>query len=285
MPTSQECYPFFHALGDSTPDTVISSGCGLDGNGNIACDPEAMRADAEAQLNQLGYSGSLSLTAYTLSRYMQAEVGGGSLEERVAVGEAAVNRANTTGLSSVNDLLLYRQGPGHPNYGFYGPIHGGTFPAAPYGRWASTSQDPTLLTLLLAQLVDGGDTVNFSDGADDQDGLEYTSAFPDPAAYVRQQATKGNYWVGPLPGVDYWRTFLWRHYGVTPDSSDGAALMQRGLDAVANKARPTWGELPLCPKPATRKMLYIAGAAGLLLGAIAALHYADRYIPWLKRLP
>jgi len=270
--------PWFVGDFSDVPDTVISSGCGIDGNGNVACDPEAMRAAAEAQMATLGYGGDLSLEGYTLARYMQSEVGSRSITERVAVGEAAVNRANLEGLGSVNDLLLYRQGPGHPNYGHYGPIHGSGF-SAPYGRWAATSADPTLQTLLIAKLVADGDSGDFSNGADDQDGLEYQQAFPDPAAKVRIEAARGNYWVGPLPGVDHWHTFLWRHWGFGPDTEEGAALLAAGLAAVADRSRPDWSGLPICPKPASSRLLYVLGALGLLGGAYLA---SKGYRLWSK---
>lgn len=287
MSTPTTCLPWFSVLADQVPTTPISSGCGIDGNGNVPCDPEAMRADAEAQYNALGYSGSISLEAYTLARYIQSEVGTQSVPEMVAVGEAAVNRADLQSLpQGVLSLLLYRQDPSSPNYGWYGPIHGSAF-SAPYGRWAATSQDPTVLSLMVAQLIMSGDTENFSNGADDQDGLEYVQAFPDPAAKVRVAAAGGNYWVGPLPGINHWHTFLWRHYGVTPDSDEGAALLQRGLDAVASRTPPDWSGLPVCPRPATRKQLYVAGAVGILLGGMLAFHLLDKYLPasWSNKLP
>jgi hypothetical protein len=261
-------YPKFAPLAAATP-VYLTSGCALGADGNIQCEPEAMRADAEAQLRAAGWLDSLSLDAYTLARYMQGEVGDGTIEERVAVGEAAVNRGKLEG-KGILDVLLYRQPAGHPNRGYYGPIHGPSgVTTAPYGRWATTSANPTLLTVLLADLVTSGQSADFARGADDQDGLEYTAAFPDPAAKVRLAASQGNYWVGPLPGVDHWKTFLWRHYGVSPTSTDGAALLQAGLDAVADRTRPVWpADLPICANPTTSK-LWIVGALGLLAGAYA----------------
>ncbi len=238
-----------------------------------------MRANAEAKLRSYGVlDGDLSLEAYTLARYMQAEVGNGTLEERVAVGEAAVNRAKLN-KTTVLGVLLYRQAVGHPNRGWYGPIHGGGGYAAPYGRWAATSQDPTVLTLLLAQLIVTGKSANFSNGADDQDGLEHTGAFPDPAWKVRDAANKGNYWVGPLPGVDHWRTFLWRHYGVKPSSTAGAALLEQGLAAVADRSRPSWpADMPICSRPIASGAAAIAAVGGLVLGAWLTTRHVK--LPW-----
>ncbi len=270
MATSLDCFPFFHTAGDGVANVRLSSGCGIDANGNVPCDPEQLRAQAEDKMHELGWDGSLSLEAYTLARYMQGEVGDGSLEERVAVGEAAVNRAKLEGLSDANDILLYRQPIGHPNRGFYGPIHGpGGVTTAPYGRWATTNVDPTFLTAILADLVSRGETADFSNGADDQDGIEYSAAFPDIPAYVRGLARRHKFWVGLLPGVDHWRTFL---QTTVPDETDqtewGAARVAMTLAALEGRVRPTWDpNMPVCSKPAGGSMLWFFGLLGLFGGA------------------
>lgn len=240
------CWPSWHAtyapLAQGAQVTVFS-GCALNAQGNIACAPEAMRAKAEAQLRALApglFSGKLSLEAYTLARYMQSEVGSGTIEERVAVGEAAVNQAKQRGKSVLN-VLLYNQGVGHPNYGFYGPIHGPEgVTTAPYRRWASTRQDPTVLTLLLADLVASGRSGNFARGADDQSDMFNRTAYPNPVGVLQNKAKSGSYWVGPLPGVDHRHTFLFRKYGVAPTTPQGAALLARGIGAVSSSASPVW---------------------------------------------
>jgi hypothetical protein len=273
--TPTECYPSWHATYAPLAQgaqVVVFSGCSLNSTGNIGCAPETMRANAEAQLKRLApaglFDGKLSLEAYTLARYMQSEVGSGPVEERVAVGEAAVNRAKLEGLSNgVLSLLLFRQRVGSPNRGFYGPIHGSDgVTTAPFGRWASTSKDPTVLTLLLAKLILSGGTFNFARGADDQVGLEHTAAFPDPAAFVRREASQGDYWVGPLPGVDHWRTFLVRHVGVAPSTGMGALLLQQGLNAVASRTRPVWPvSMPICTAP-SREVPQPDGAKSFIIG-------------------
>jgi hypothetical protein len=283
--TAPDCYPRWHAdfapLA-AEPQITVFSGCGVDALGNVACAPEVMRARAEAQLQRIAprlFRGPLSLETYTLARYMQSEVGDGTIEERVAVGEAAVNRARRERLRrGVLDLLLYRQLPGHPNYGFYGPIHdrpegcaarGLPKFCAPFGRWASTAKDPTVLTLLLADLVMSNRSGNFARGADDQVGLEYKETFSDPAAYVRAKAAQGSYWVGPLPGVDHWRTFLTRELNIEPSTPIGAALLAQGLAAVSSRKAPPVA-LPICPVSENRRVarallaiVGLAGAAGL----------------------
>lgn len=248
------CLPWWHKFGSIKGS--VPSGCTTDkATGNVPCSPEAMRKAAETWLQNAGHwpkGKPLPLATYTLARYMTTEVGGGTPEERVAVGEAAVNRARLW-KRDVNQLLLYRQKPGHPNYGYYGPIHGydasGKIDVrtAPYGRWAASSKDPQIADVLLADLVMTGQTNNFARGADNQVGMEYTKAFPDPAAKVRKEAAEGNYWVGPLPGVDHWHTFLWRQLKISPDTATGRALLEQGLAAVANRSRPDWSHLQPCP--------------------------------------
>jgi hypothetical protein len=273
--TSTDCRPWFAAKFAPLAEghqVVIASGCSVGSDGNIQCDPEAMRAAAEITMRNLGWNGDLSIEAYTLGRYMQGEVGSGPIEERVAVAEAAVNRAKLEGLpNGILDLLLYRQLPGHPNRGFYGPIHGpGGVSSAPYGRWATTSADPTLLTLVLAQFVIDGESRDFARGADDQDGPEYWIPQGQDAlyGYIQRLANSGKYWVGPLPGVDHWHTFLQFTPGVDPNSEDGQALIQRARDALTlPRSSPDWSGLPICAAPPPRGSLWFVGLLGLLLGA------------------
>lgn len=253
--TPTTCYPSWHAtyapLAQGTQVTVFS-GCALNAQGNIGCSPESMRANAEQQLKRLAppglWSGKLSLETYTLARYMQSEVGSRNVETRVAVGEAAVNQAKLRGKSILN-VLLSNQGAGHPNYGYYGPIHGPEgVKTAPYKRWASTRLDPTVLTLLLADLITSGKSGNFANGADDQSDLFNRTAYPNPAGTLKTVAARGNYWVGPLPGVNHQDTFLFRKYGVAPSSPQGIALLTRGIAAVTNPTPPSWpATMPVCP--------------------------------------
>lgn len=276
------CWPAWHAefaaLDAKLKSTTLSSGCATS-NGNVQCPPESMRVAAAAKLAAMGLPANLSLNAYALARYMQSEVGSGSIEERVAVGEAAVNRAKLRG-KSVADLLLRAQAPTHPNYDYFGPIHGGSVETAPYGRWAATSKDPSVSTALLAMLVESGRSDNFSNGADDQDGLEY---FSDPEGKVRKMATTGDYWVGPLVGVNPWHTFLSRHYG-NVSAADAAALLARGLDYVRARKRvgskwaaATSPAAPVCGDdggyPETGGGLRLTGPqiVGVMLGGSALL--------------
>lgn len=277
----ETCVPWwaskFRDLAKGTQVT-IPSGCAVNSAGNVACSPESMRASAEQRLRASGVMSSLSLETYTLARYMQSEVGSGSIFERVAVGEAAVNRARREKLSrGVLGLLLYRQSSSHPNYGYYGPIHGvGTGTStAPYGRWAATSRDPTVLTILLADLITSGQSGNFARGADDQDGPEYWAPQGQTALnnYVKRLASSGKYWIGPLVGIDHWHTFLQYTPGISASSMQGQALMMRGMQALQLPVKRTqWdtASLPSCGgAPAETSALVVMGVVGTIAGAWA----------------
>jgi len=268
--TRTDCYPWWHATYNALPRIAVSSGCSTSG-GNVQCSPESMRAAAEAKLRVAGYwtgNRPLSLEAYTMARYITSEVGSGSVEDQAAVGEAAINQAAKWKLKNgILSLLLYRQSSAHPNYGYYGPIHGGSVASAPYDRWAATSKDPNVRTLMLADGILRGETKGFNDGAHTQWGAEY---LPNPQGLIRKQAAAGNFWIGPLPGVDHWRTLLIRDYG--KNHPDAAAMLAQGLAAYADKsARPKWGDLPLCSKGPSGLKLSGGGIVGVVLAGSLAL--------------
>lgn len=245
-------YPSWHSrfaplVGGPADRTILRSGCSPDANGNIQCAPETMRAGAEKQLQASEFwprGKPLDLATYTLARYMQSEVGSGTVVERAAVGEAAMNRARLR-KQDANGLLLYTQ----PNR-LYGQIN---VPGKGNinKRWAATSRDPSVLTTLLADLVISGRSENVSRGADDQDGLEFKKYFPVPMNRILSEArNSGRYWVGPIPGVDHWKTTLFRTYGYKPDSPEGRTLIARAREVfgnpvydgniVAKSERPVW---------------------------------------------
>ena len=262
--TAEPCLPWWHSLlshASGRPSgAILGSGCSTAG-GNVQCDPATMAAAAG---RRLGYP--VSLAVYTLARYIASEVGSGTVEEKVAVGEAAVNRARIEKLSQgILSLLLYRQKPGHANRGYYGPIHGTSgVSTAPYGRWAATSRDPTAGDVDVARLVLSGQSGQFARGADDQNGPEY---FDNPLTKVKSSALKRNYWVGPLPGVDHWHTFLYTYRpDIAPDSVLGQWLLARGVAALSNKSiHPNWDGLPVCAKPNG----WIAGTITFVVGSAA----------------
>jgi hypothetical protein len=166
-----------------------------------------MRAHVEGQLLASGLlpgPGSLSLAAYGVARNIAAEVGSGAgstPEEKVAIAEAAINRARS--YSSVVRMLL-KDGK------WFGRQWGRNPPVA-------TSQDPTLEELYVAQLAVTGQTGGFARGAShyyDPRAQDEGHA-RDPARYTKdargiyESWTQGGLaWVGDLPGIDPRRLFL-----------------------------------------------------------------------------
>lgn len=293
------CWPWFHQIyadlaAQAWTKATIPSGCSTNYNtGDITCSPESMRAAAEAWLARnapqalVHIGGRLALEVYTFARYMHSELGGGTIEERVAIGEAGLHRAKRSG-RSISQLLMPR--------GYYGPIHAPDYICeakglncagksghccAPYGRWAATSRDPSVMAILLAHLIVTGESRNFSRDADDQDGPEAWVSGGQTALtnYVRKLANSGKYWVGPLAGVDHWKTFL----QFTPDLATralrGNELLQRGIAALTLPRRsPSWGSLPLCNKPMSTGQTFFLAMAGIAAGVLAGTWVARRYI-------
>lgn len=250
------------------PNTTVASGCGTSG-GNVQCDPKAMAAAAAKKIGR-----DVSLEAYTLARYITSEVGTRSVPERVAVAQDAINRVKYVekSVGNINNLLLYRQAVGHPNRGYYGPIHSDADLGAKYGRWAATSRDPALSNLILAiDILDGTIPRDFNKGADDQYGPEILVVKQGLATTqngVRSRGRDRKYWVGPLPGVDHMRTFQYRTMkDVSPDSELGKALIERGVRAIA-AGRPSWDGLPVCPSgPNAGQAIALGTSVMFFLGA------------------
>lgn len=238
---------------------TLASNCSLVG-GNISCDAENMRAKAEQQFKALniaklfGLDDSISIDEYSLARYVRTEVGSGSPSDKVAVVEAAVNRAKMWGITP-DQLLRLRQKSG-PHRGFYGPIHateaeckalGKKKGCAPYGRWAGTKRDPKPIDVIVAKLVMSGKTKDFARGADDQLGPSAgDSLFGKQWIYSRidSLAKDRNYWVGLLPGVNHRKTMLFKKTSIDPSSPDGQKLIAQAKE-WAHKNPPDWSKLPV----------------------------------------
>ena len=286
-----DCYPSWHATyaplaAQSWTKAIIPSSCSVNSAGNIPCSPESMRASAEAWLARNApqaltmIGGRLSLDVYTYARYMHSEVGSGTIEERVAVGEALRNR---TGFGkSIYQLLT-------PS-GYYGPIHApqawceangyncagkANTCCAPFKRWAATSRDPSVMSLMLAALVAGGGSNDFAQGADDQAGVN-------TIAWVQYLAKQGKYWIGPLPGVDHRHTFLVFTPNPAMRALAGKALLDRGM-SVIGKPPPSWAGLPICSGAQSlvssrRAQMFFISMLGISAGAIAAHFAAKRLV-------
>lgn len=291
--------PWWHNRWDRWRDVPVKSGCTTSG-GRVQCAPEDMRAKAEQKLIELGArSDYLPLGVYTLARYAASEVGSGSSEEKVAVIEAAINRAKLWN-RNVNDLLLYRGSQA----GYYGPIHRCeardpdtgrcTKLSAPYGRWAATSRDPNVDDLLIADFVVKGRAEDFTKGADNQWGPEIETGGSHPvgwghAAVEKKARESREYWVGPLPGIDHWHTFLFRERkDIDPDSTLGQQLIRQGQAALEQRPtpwraakgravayRPDWSRAIVAAppweqsRPVQPRGVAVASAIGVVMFALA----------------
>lgn len=263
----QACYPSFHlvfapSVGTAVDQRILRSNCPVESDGNIRCAPEAMRADAERQLQSSGFWPSnklLDLATYTLARNIQSEVGDGTVEERVALAESTINQGLRRGAPTPQQAVLKAALYAQPSR-LYGAINAPDGGSLRSGRFTSTSRDPSILSTLIADFVIRGGSRNFAQGADDQDGLEYQSSFSDPIKRILQYAKESSYWVGPLPGVDHWKLTLFRKYNVSPSSPEGLALIQRAKvyfsiaayenGKVVRALRPVWpANLPICTAP------------------------------------
>lgn len=303
------CFPWFHEkyaalANESWTKAIIPSGCSLDDTGNVPCSPSSLRDKAQAWLAANApqvfplIGGSLSQLTYTFARYMHSEVGSGTIEDRVAVGEAGVNqaqrRAGVLGswTTAIGKMLV-------PN-GLYGAIHAPDAYCASIGkpprcnaanRWAATSRDPSIMSLLLAHLVVSGASGNFANGAETQwgpDAFRFSdkSKIDSPAQverFVKAVANQGYYWVGPLAGVDPWHTFLVKKMPSMLGASMMALAVQHLPMSGSQPVRPDWGNLPLCGRPLlshispTGKTFLIA-SLGLAVGAGVASFAARRYL-------
>lgn len=245
-------------------------------NGNVQARPEDLARAASQAIGR-----NVSVEAYTLARYLSSEVGSGTLGEKVAVAQNALNRVRyiEPRVKTATNLLLYRQASGHPNRGFYGPIHGSAgVSSAPYGRWAATSRDPSVGDLHIALGVLSGDIdPSFSKGADDQMGPEHLN---DPvASVVSHGKNRRQYWVGPIPGVDPWHTIQYRTIkDLDPSSALGQTLIARGVAAM-KAARPDWSKTPICSEESVLPRLLLGFGATILAGAgFAATRQLERRV-------
>lgn len=296
------CLPWWHVQFASPRFSVtIPSGAGRDAEGNVDADPERLRADAEKFLTSRGFwRGRLPLAVYTLARYIQSEVGDGTPEEKVAVAEAAVNRARISYpqlrlQDAVNQLLLRRVCTPSASYplakracGRYGPIHasdatcerlGLTSGCAPYGRWASTSRDPTVQAILIADFVLAGKSGGFARGADDQFGPDAARRVQgqgdaELAARIRRRAERGSFWIGPLAGVNPRRTLLFASRPEFRGTPAESVLVAAAIDAIRSPS-PTM-PTEICPRPRPRMLAAAILGAVVLAAGIGFLAYRQR---------
>lgn len=254
------CLPWWYSHLDKKPRTKIVSGCHNVG-GRVNCAPEAMRAAAEAKLVTMGeWRGRLPLAVYTLARNVSAETGSGTVVQKMGVAVAAINRARLRS-TDVNGVLLYApamQAGG--TYGAYGPIHGPEgVSTAPYGRWASTSQDPTVQDIHVAAFALSGKATSYFHGADDQYGAKYFGV-DRVIADVKKKARKGNYWVGHIPGVNPMEVFLYtQRKDISADSPLGRKLVADAIRLLDDPRTRYWVQQDRTGGPSSANVPWAAG--------------------------
>lgn len=311
MTTPTTCYPWWYPsmMGSAAQpwaNKIIPSGCSADGTGSIPCAPSSMRASAEAWLRSNApevlalLGGVLDQDTYTFARYMHSEVGSGTVTERVAVGEAAVNQAkNRAGAlgswrSKLNGMLI-------PN-GKYGAIHcpaaycaslGKSADCNCAGRWAATTRDPSVMSLVLANLVVTGASGDFANGAMTQWGPEYLkntngtrmgtgTSRARVETFVRYAASSSGgryFWVGDLPGIDPWHTWLAskkKPLGFTDEMAIQRGIEALALDGSGKPIRPNWPkDMPSCPKQASTFGLVVTTVLSIAAGAYAFKRFTE----------
>jgi hypothetical protein len=141
------------------------------------------------------------------------------------------------------------------------------------------------MSVLLAALVLSGATKDFAQGAVTQWGPEVwiKDGQKKLTDFVKNIASQSRYyWVGPLAGVDPWHTFLVTKQWFTPSSPMGAALVQRGIDALTlPRSAPVFPSTSeVCSKPlmSLRAQSFFLAMLGIASGAVAATLVARRYL-------
>jgi hypothetical protein len=139
---------------------------------------------------------------------------------------------------------------------------------APFGRWAATSRDPSPQDILVAEMAQSGKYNTDVGNPDDQAAAAIYSA-----SRIIDTAKRGNYWIGPVPGVDHQKVFAFSQLAVPWDSAQGQQLIKRGQTALKTRA-PDWKNVAPCSifvatSPRVAGTLLVAG----LLAVAGAIGY------------
>lgn len=242
--------------------------CPLREDGIVNCDPRMMRAAVESKLHATGlYTRPLSLDAYSVARNIASEAGtDADPAEKIAIGEAAVNRARRDEMSIAR--LTLKDGRWYARQRGKNP------------RVAS-SRDPQLEDVIAADLVLDGRTGNFARGATHyfsprgMDWLFREGRTDSDRWDVFERWTKsfGLAWVGELPGINPETQFLMK------DADPGSAYWERQYAAgrTALSEPVAFVEPQSCP----RFSWGFAGLASLVVGAaLAAVIWQTDELPW-----
>lgn len=276
----------------AVPRTTVSSGCKIVTDnadplfGFVPCAPEDLRARAEKATGR-----SISLDQYSLARNIATEIGSGSISEKVAMALSTLGRAalGTSVGSSVTEVVLKNAqcSFGRGARCFYGSIHAaGNVDTAPFGRFTASTQDPTLQDLAIAEFVLDGRAGrplaldNFANGADDQ-WSPLSSKRGDRSAAVQTgldkigiEALSGDFWVGPICGVDPVKIQLFKRRADLKGTPAGAALASQLRQAYAVNAS--------APGQLGPDFVLAGGGGWLVLLAVGAGYGTYRFIKYQR---
>lgn len=257
--------------------------CGSAVAGQVPCSPEELRVEAQARAAKFGYPRKVTQDEYALARYLASEHGSGTPETKAALALLALRQAQGRGvtvyklLACTNNWDTCAFGPINVVTTEWDPVSGTmkTRYAAPYGRWAATSANPSLDDLLIARLVlDGGARGWLSPHANDQDSPVIVTP-----AKVRAKGQKQIYWVGPVPGLDPNEVFAWEYL---PGATDGPARIDRALAFLANPAAFPWKPPQFCPRGVVAYVRSSPAAASAIVLAIGAAAVGG-FLYWRRR--
>lgn len=205
----------------------------------VPCTAEAMRAATERKLHSLGLypaGKSLPLDVYIMARNIKSEAGSGTGAEKLAIGEALVNRARAKG-QSLQRIALYN--------GRYFGAQWGSNPAV------ASRQDPHWEDIVAADLVIGGRSGNIARGATHYFGPRAQDAMARAGKDAKDRwgvvhkwhgydygSLKGwgrpVQWVGQIPGIDIERQMLFRSV-----SSVDPGIFEAAKAALRPRATPS----------------------------------------------
>lgn len=267
---------------------IAKSGCAVNDDGIVPCTPESLRANFESRVKSLGLyprGRTLSLDAYSIARNIYSEAGSEPIPHKVAMAQAAINRAREDNIS-ISKLVMR----GGTNYA----KQKGTNPRV------ASSQDPTWEELVIAELALSGAFEGYIKGAVLYFAPKYYSATRKREIYDTWTDGWGNSrygygWIGPTPGIDHNSQFLMRRIPRgDPHLKDA---YDQGLAALAQTSRPAIADAPYCStveQYASSKWgaagtalltMFLGGSLTFLLATFAASPYAAEAASYRRPRP
>lgn len=252
----------------------LSTGCpiGEEKTSLISCDPEAMRKKTEELLRRWGFYSSskrLTMDVYAMARNIASEAGSGTGAEKIAIGEALVNRAREKRVTMFS--LMTRDGHFGRQYGC--------------NPCVSSARDPSWEDIYTAELVLSGKSGNLIKGAThyyapaDQDAMFRSGRDPKDALTVYDKWTAGSSgaltWVGYIPGIDIRRQFFMKA-SQGPVPADWRAT---GRAAVTAKMPPGIFDAKTCGAGSTLAVVGVGMAVSTLVAFFFINLYGEKYEP------